>query len=296
MKANSIREVEIPGLSIFRRGKVRDVYKLDGNLLFVASDRISCFDVVLPDAIPYKGVVLNKISSFWFDLTKNIVSNHCLSLDVSDYPELANYSGILNGRSMVVKRAEPVPFECIVRGYLAGSGWKDYQKTGQVSGIKIKKGMQEAQKFEQSIFTPSTKEDFGHDITVSFDYMKNKIGSELSSKIRDKSIELYNFAEQYAGERGIIIADTKFEFGLLNGELVLIDELFTPDSSRFWPQDSYKPGESQLSYDKQYVRDWLETTGWDKTPPAPNLPEDIIEKTSKKYLAAYKAITEQDLF
>ncbi|HEO64108.1 MAG TPA: phosphoribosylaminoimidazolesuccinocarboxamide synthase [Candidatus Omnitrophica bacterium] len=296
MKANSVREIDIPNLSIFRRGKVRDVYELDGSLLFVASDRISCFDVVLPDAIPYKGVVLNRLSHFWFGLTKDIIGNHCLGLNISEYPGLESYADLLKGRSMIVKRAEPVPFEYIVRGYLAGSGWKDYRNTREVSGIKLAEGMKEAQKFQEPIFTPSTKEDSGHDVAVSFDFMKDKIGSRLASEIRAKSIELYNFAEKYAGERGIIIADTKFEFGLLGGELMLIDELFTPDSSRFWPKESYREGRSQESYDKQYVRDWLENSGWDKTPPAPNLPGDIIERTSKKYLAAYKSITGEDLF
>ncbi|MDP8216853.1 MAG: phosphoribosylaminoimidazolesuccinocarboxamide synthase [Candidatus Kaelpia imicola] len=295
MKVNSVKEISIESLNIFRRGKVRDIYELNGDLLFVATDRISCFDVVLPDPIPLKGIVLNKLSLFWFDLTKDLVSNHLISSDVSEVTQLSGYHDILKDRSIIVKKTEPLPFECVVRGYLSGSGWKDYKKEGKVSGVELKKELLESQKLDQPIFTPSTKEDSGHDMAVSFDYVADKIGLELASKIRDKSLELYFFAHNYAETRGIIIADTKFEFGILDGKLILIDEVLTPDSSRFWPKDEYTPGRAQNSFDKQYVRDWLESTGWDKTPPAPNLPQEVIEKTTQKYLFGYKNIAGVDL-
>ncbi|MDP8233880.1 MAG: phosphoribosylaminoimidazolesuccinocarboxamide synthase [Candidatus Saelkia tenebricola] len=295
MKVKLIEGIEIPELKLFKRGKVRDVYECRNELLFVATDRISCFDVVLLDAIPYKGIVLTQLSSFWFDLTKDIVKNHIFSKDISDLEELASYREDLKGRSVIVKKSNPVSFECVVRGYLAGSGWKDYQKTGSVSGVKLPTGLIQAQKLPEPIFTPSTKEDTGHDMAVSFDYVKDHIGVELASKLRDLSIRLYQFAENFAAERGIIIADTKFEFGLLDDNLILIDEILTPDSSRFWPKDQYLPGKSQVSFDKQYVRDWLEATDWDKTPPAPRLPQEVIEKTSDKYLLAYKMLAGEEL-
>jgi phosphoribosylaminoimidazole-succinocarboxamide synthase len=267
----------------------------EGRLLFVATDRVSCFDVVLEDPIPYKGIVLTGLSIFWFNLTKEIIDNHFITAEVEEIDELKPYKELLQGRSMVVKKTQPIPFECVVRGYLAGSGWRDYKKKGEVSGIKLPDGLVEAQKLEEPIFTPSTKEEKGHDIPVSFKYMEDKIGKELAQRIRDVSIKIYEFAANYAEERGIIIADTKFEFGLLDGKLVLIDELLTPDSSRFWPKEEYRPGGPQVSFDKQYLRDWLESTGWDKTPPAPRLPEDVIRNTSQKYLLAYKLLVGKDL-
>jgi phosphoribosylaminoimidazole-succinocarboxamide synthase len=295
MRTSSIREVDIAGLKLFRRGKVRDVYELDDKLLFVATDRISCFDVVLPDPIPLKGVVLNKISLLWFELTKDIIANHFLSSDISGITELKDYQDILKERAIVVKKAEPLAFECIVRGYLSGSGWKDYKREGKVSGVEPEEGLEESQKLKEPIFTPSTKAESGHDLAVSFQEVVEGLGLELASKVRDKSIELYSFAHDYALERGIIIADTKFEFGLLDGEIILIDEVLTPDSSRFWPKDKYSPGRAQESFDKQYVRDWLESIGWDKNPPAPSLPQDVIERTTQKYLLGYKNIAGIDL-
>ncbi len=290
MKVKLIEQVEIPELRLFKRGKVRDVYEYQDKLLFVATDRISCFDVVLSDAIPYKGVVLNQLSLFWFGLTESIVKNHLISSDISEFKELLQYKDTLEGRSMIVKKSSPMPFECVVRGYLAGSGWKDYQKNGSVSGVKLPSGLIQAQKLPEPIFTPSTKEETGHDMAVSFSYMKDKIGVELAGKIKDISIKLYQFAEDFASQRGIIIADTKFEFGLIDEELILIDEILTPDSSRFWPKVEYSAGKFQVSFDKQYVRDWLESTGWDKVYPAPKLPGEIIQRTSGKYLLAYKML------
>lgn len=296
MKGNLVTKTDLEGLKLFKRGKVRDIYELDeGRLLFVATDRVSCFDVVLEDPIPYKGIVLTQLSIFWFDLTKEIIDNHFITAGVEEIDELRPYKELLQGRSMVVRRIQPIPFECVVRGYLAGSGWRDYKEKGEVSGIKLPGGLVEAQKLEEPIFTPSTKEERGHDIPVSFEYVEDKIGKELAQRIRDLSIKIYEFAASYAEERGIIIADTKFEFGILDGKLVLIDELLTPDSSRFWPKEEYKPGGPQVSFDKQYLRDWLESTGWNKTPPAPKLPEDVIRNTSEKYLLAYRLLVGKDL-
>jgi len=295
MKVNLVDRVELPNLKLFKRGKVRDIYELDDRLLLVATDRVSCFDVVLDDPIPYKGVVLTQLSVFWFQKTENIIPNHLITSSVEGISQLDSYSEILEGRTMVVKKSQPIPFECVVRGYLAGSGWRDYKNTGEVSGIKLPPGLKEAEKLEEPIFTPSTKEETGHDMAVTFDYMVDKIGEDLAVKIKEKSIELYQFGSQYAEQRGIIIADTKFEFGILDGELILIDELFTPDSSRFWPKDEYQPGKSQVSFDKQYLRDWLESTGWDKTSPPPRLPQDVIHRTSEKYRLAFKMLTARDI-
>ncbi|MCD6080079.1 MAG: phosphoribosylaminoimidazolesuccinocarboxamide synthase [Candidatus Omnitrophica bacterium] len=295
MKVNLVDRVELPNLKLFKRGKVRDIYELDDRLLLVATDRVSCFDVVLDDPIPYKGVVLTQLSVFWFQKTENIIPNHLITSSVEGISQLDSYSEILEGRTMVVKKSQPIPFECVVRGYLAGSGWRDYKNTGEVSGIKLPPGLKEAEKLKEPIFTPSTKEETGHDMAVTFDYMVDKIGEDLAVKIKEKSIELYQFGSQYAEQRGIIIADTKFEFGILDGELILIDELFTPDSSRFWPKDEYQPGKSQVSFDKQYLRDWLESTGWDKTSPPPRLPQDVIHRTSEKYRLAFKMLTARDI-
>ena len=283
-------------LKLFRRGKVRDVYDLGDRLLIVSSDRISCFDVVLPSGIPYKGKVLTALSLFWFDLIKGIVPHHLITADVNEYPkELQKYKKELQGRSMLVLKTKPLPVECVVRGYLSGSGWKEYKEKQSVCGIKLPEGLKESDKLSTIIFTPSTKENKGHDINVDQKYVEMQIGKELADKISRLSIEIYSVASDYALKKGIIIADTKFEFGLCNNDLVLIDEILTPDSSRFWPKEHYKPGQGQPSFDKQFVRDYLETLDWDKNPPAPKLPEDIIKKTSEKYLDAYKKLTGKEL-
>ena len=275
------------------QGKVRDIFDLGDQLLIVATDRISAFDVVLPDPIPYKGEVLTKISLFWFDLLGDIVPNHLLSADECDLPEsLADHASALRGRFMLVKKAEVFPVECIVRGYLAGSGWKEYQEHGTVCGQALPEGLVESSRLPEPIFTPSTKAAIGeHDENISFEQMVGIIGAEAAERLRDVSIALYSAARDHAATRGIIIADTKFEFGLVDGEITLIDEVLTPDSSRFWPADEYEPGRGQASFDKQFVRDWLETTDWDKKPPAPALPEDVIVMTAEKYVEAYETIT-----
>ena len=277
------------------QGKVRDIFDLGDRLLIVATDRLSAFDVVLPDPIPYKGQVLTQISLFWFDLLGGIVPNHLLSADVADLPaELAESAEVLAGRSMLVKKAEVFPVECIVRGYLAGSGWKEYQASGTVCGQELPPGLLESSELPEPIFTPSTKAAAGdHDENISFERMIEIVGADAAGRLRDAAIALYSAARSYAAERGIIIADTKFEFGLVDGEITLIDEVLTPDSSRFWPADEYEPGHGQPSFDKQFVRDWLEASGWDKTPPAPALPEDIIVMTAEKYVEAYELITGQ---
>jgi phosphoribosylaminoimidazole-succinocarboxamide synthase len=297
IKEKAVGEVEIPGVPIFKRGKVRNVFDLGDKLLIVATDRISAFDFVLPSLIPYKGKVLTQISRFWFDYTTLICPNHMISTEISDLPsDFQPYAGLLEKRSMLVKKTKVVPIECVVRGYLSGSGWKEYQETGKICGIKLPKGLQESSRLDEPIFTPSTKADVGHDENITFKEMERITGSELAEKIREVSLELYKRASLYAISKGIIIADTKFEFGLdENGELILIDELFTPDSSRFWPLSTYAPGKSQPSLDKQYVRDYLISTGWDrKTPPPPPLPEEIIEQTSKRYLEIYRLLTERN--
>lgn len=279
-------------LKLFKRGKVRDVYDLGDKLLIVSTDRISCFDVVLPCGIPYKGNVLTNISCFWFDFIKDIVPHHLITCDVNEYPPVVQkYSSELSGRSMLVKKTNSLPVECIVRGYLSGSGWGEYQKSRSICGIRLPAGLIESQKLPQPIFTPSTKEDRGHDINVSQKHVESILGADITEKLRAISIAIYEKAAGYAKERGIIIADTKFEFGLYNNELMLIDEVLTSDSSRFWPTEQYKPGCAQFSFDKQFVRDYLEGIHWNKTPPAPQLPEEIIEKTSQKYLEAYERLT-----
>ena len=289
-----VAEVELPGIPVFKKGKVRNVFDLGDKLLIVATDRLSAFDFVLPSLIPYKGKVLTQISRFWFDFTSLVCPNHMISTEISYFPaECQPYAELLAKRSMLVKKTRVVPIECVVRGYLAGSGWKEYQETGKVCGIKLPKGLEESSRLEEPIFTPSTKADVGHDENISFKEMEKMVGSGLSEKIRKISLELYTKASLYAISKGIIIADTKFEFGLAeNDELLLIDELFTPDSSRFWPLASYAPGKSQPSLDKQFVRDYLISTGWDrKTPPPPPLPEEIISQTSKRYLEIYQLLT-----
>ncbi len=290
----AVGEVELPGIPIFKKGKVRNVFDLGDRLLIVATDRISAFDFVLPSLIPYKGQVLTQLSRFWFDYTFLVCRNHMISTEISDFPaQLRQYADLLYKRSMLVKKARVIPVECVVRGYLSGSGWKEYQETGKVCGIKLPKGLQESSRLDEPIFTPSTKADVGHDENITFKEMEKIVGSELSDKIRKISLELYQKASLYAISKGIIIADTKFEFGLdENEELMLVDELFTPDSSRFWPLATYSPGKSQPSLDKQYVRDYLLSTGWDrKTPPPPSLPPEIIEQTSRRYLEIYRLLT-----
>ena len=293
---NLLRDTDFMEVKPFVKGKVRDMFDLGDKILIVVTDRISAFDCVFPNLIPHKGNVLNSIAEFWFEYTKDIVSNHVITTDVSSYPEPFNkYIDQLQGRSMLVKKVEIIPVECIVRGYLEGSGLKDYNKTGEVCGIKLKDGLLQAAKLEEPIFTPSTKAEQGHDINVTFEQLLKEIDSNLAHQLKDTSIALYKKVSEYALSKGLILADTKFEFGLLNGKLVVADEMFTPDSSRFWDANDYEPGRAQKSFDKQYLREYLETLDWDKTPPAPKLPENVIEKTSMKYLEAYKILTGKEL-
>ena len=296
MKKDVLLYSDFKDLKLFRRGKVRDVYDLGDKLLIVSTDRISCFDVVLPCGIPYKGEVLTSISRFWFKLIEDILPHHLISCDVEEYPaELGKYKFQLVGRSMLVKKTKSLPVECIVRGYLSGSGWKEYLKSQSVCGIKLPAGLKESSKLPEIIFTPSTKAEEGHDINVPADYVDKLLGPEVSGKLAALSKAIYRKAAEFALGKGIIIADTKFEFGMQNNQIILIDEVLTPDSSRFWPQNDYQPGRPQASFDKQFVRDYLETLDWDKTPPAPKLPQEIIEKTSAKYLEAYRLLTGKDL-
>ena len=284
---------DFPDLELYASGKVRDLYKVNGDhLLFVATDRISAFDYVLATGIPQKGRVLTQLSLFWFDFLKDIVSNHLATATVDQYPaELQKYGAQLRGRSMLVVHADMVAIECVVRGYLSGSGWKEYKAGGTVCGIPLPAGLRESDKLPEPIFTPAIKASSGHDENISFDHVVQLAGHELSEKLRDLSIKIYQAAADYAATRGIIIADTKFEFGHTPGGLVLADEVLTPDSSRFWPVDKYKPGGAQESFDKQYVRDYLESIRWDKQPPAPGLPPDVAAKTSEKYVEAYTRLT-----
>jgi phosphoribosylaminoimidazole-succinocarboxamide synthase len=289
MMAETLRITSFPDIELFKRGKVRDVYDLKDKLLVVSTDRISCFDVVLPTCIPHKGEVLTKLSLFWFELTKGVVPNHLITAEVNNYPaELSKYKDILKGRSMLVKKAKPIPVECIVRGYLSGSGWKEYQQSQSICGIKLPSGLRESDKLPEPIFTPSTKEDVGHDVNVSQDYVEQELGKDITSQLRELSLALYLKASAYAESKGIIIADTKFEFGLYQDKVILIDEVLTPDSSRFWPKDRYQPGQAQPSFDKQFVRDYLETLNWNKTVPGPDLPKEIVEQTSSKYQTMLK--------
>lgn len=293
-KTKSIGEIDIPGLPVFKKGKVRNVFDLGERLLIVATDRISAFDFVLPSLIPHKGKVLTQISRFWFDFTSLVCPNHMISTEIADFPaELHPYADLLEKRSMLVKKTRVIPVECVVRGYLSGTGWKEYQETGRVCGIKLPKELQESSRLGEPIFTPSTKADVGHDQNITYKEMEKIAGEKLAEKIKKISLELYQKASLYAISRGVILADSKFEFGLdENNELLLIDELFTPDSSRFWPLAEYAPGRSQVSLDKQFVRDYLISTGWDrKTPPPPALPEEIIEQTSRRYLEIYQLLT-----
>ena len=298
MSAATLLQTSLSNLKLVRRGKVRDVYAVDDDsLLIVATDRISAFDCILPTPIERKGEVLTALSEFWFEKLGHVVANHLIASRIEDMPEpLRRHSEILARRSMLVKRAEVFPVECVVRGYLVGSGWKDYKRTGEVCGHKLPEGLQESAKLPEAIFTPSTKAEQGHDENITEDQVRDLIGAEQTALLRDTSLRLYTEAHNYARERDIIIADTKFEFGLdQNGELLLVDEVLTPDSSRFWPADSYEPGRSQPSFDKQFVRDYLETLDWDKQPPAPAIPPEVATATTARYLEAYRLLTGKEL-
>ena len=288
-------ETTLP-LPLAGRGKVRDIYNLGEHLLFIASDRISAFDCILGSGIPCKGQVLTQMSLFWFEFLRETVATHLLTANVNQYPEeLSPYRRTLQGRSMLVKRAQMIPVECVARGYLAGSGWKEYQAEGKVCEISLPPGLRDGDQLPEPIFTPATKAQSGHDMNVPFDYIVNTVGRELATRLRDLTLTIYNKAARYALDRGIILADTKFEFGFIGEQLVLADEVLTPDSSRWWPADTYRPGGPQPSFDKQYVRDYLETLTWDKKPPAPALPEEVIRKTSEKYQEAYTRLTGRQL-
>jgi phosphoribosylaminoimidazole-succinocarboxamide synthase len=287
-------DIELPGLHLFKKGKVRNVFEVDDKLLIVATDRISAFDFVLPSLIPQKGAVLTQLSRFWFEYTSLVIDNHLVAADVDRFPPvLQKYRDVLDKRSMLVRKTRVVPIECVVRGYLSGSGWKEYKASGKVCGIKLPAGLREADRLEEPIFTPSTKADVGHDENISFKEMEKTVGSALAKKIRKISLELFQKASLHALSKGIIIADTKFEFGLEGDDLVLIDEIFTPDSSRFWPLATYEPGKGQPSLDKQFVRDYLESTSWDKKSDPPVLPPAIIAKTSEKYLEIFRLLTDK---
>jgi len=291
--ANLVLKTDFPDLKLVARGKVRDIYDLGETLLIVTTDRISAFDVIMNEGIPDKGYVLTQISAFWFHQMEDIIPNHIISTEVKDFPaQCQKYAADLEGRSMLVKKAKPLPAECIVRGYISGSGWKDYKATGSICGIKLPAGLVESAKLEEPIFTPSTKAELGtHDENISFDKMVELVGKDLAEKVRDVTIAIYKRARDIADAKGIIIADTKFEYGIHNGELIIIDECMTPDSSRFWPKDSYKPGGAQPSFDKQFLRDYLETLDWNKTAPAPPLPAEIVQKTGEKYMEALVRLT-----
>jgi phosphoribosylaminoimidazole-succinocarboxamide synthase len=298
MEPKTVKTIELPGITKVNSGKVREIFEIEGALLLVASDRLSAFDVILPDPIPHKGRVLTQMSKFWFDRVADaeIVDHHVITVEANEFPEaLSEYQDVLAFRSMLVKKCQPLPIECVVRGYMAGSGWKEYQSTGEICGIPLPSGLQESDELPEPIFTPATKEVSGHDVNISFERAAEIVGLELASQVRDLSLKIYTTARDYARSRGIIICDTKFEFGIADSQLILIDEVLTPDSSRFWPADEYEPGKSQPSFDKQFVRDYLETLDWDKTPPGPKLPVEIISATSERYLEAYKKLAGKDL-
>jgi phosphoribosylaminoimidazole-succinocarboxamide synthase len=289
-------QTDFPELTLHARGKVRDLYSLNEQLLFVATDRISAFDYVLATGIPEKGRVLTQLSLFWFDFLKDTVMNHLVTANVDQYPApLKKYADDLRGRSMLVTKAQMIDIECVARGYLSGSGWKEYQQTGAVCGIKLPAGLKESDKLPEPIFTPATKALSGHDENISIEEMAKRTGKELAEKLRDLTLKIYKTAADYAAGRGIIIADTKFEFGQTSQGLILADEVLTPDSSRFWPADKYQPGKAQESFDKQFVRDYLEAIKWNKQPPAPSLPEDVARKTSEKYIEAYRILAGREL-
>jgi len=291
-----LTETHLPGIALRARGKVRDIYEVGPHLLLVTTDRISAFDCILPTGVPRKGEVLNRLSLFWFDFLGDAIENHILTDRVEEYPaELQPFVGQLKGRSVLVKKAEMVQVECVARGYLSGSGWKEYKASGSVCGIRLPDGLEESSRLPEPIFTPATKAETGHDINISFETAASQFGSDLMTRLRDLTLAIYKRAGKYAETRGIIIADTKFEFGFIDGRLVLADEVLTPDSSRFWPQDQYRPGGPQPSYDKQFVRDYLESVQWNKQPPAPALPDDVTRRTSEKYQEAYRLLTGQTL-
>jgi phosphoribosylaminoimidazole-succinocarboxamide synthase len=293
----AVCETDFGDIKLLKRGKVRDIYDLGDKLLMIATDRISAFDVVMPNPIPDKGKILSKISLFWFEAIRPLVQNHVISSNVAEYPaECRKYSEELDGRSMLVKKAEPLPIECVVRGYLSGSGWSSYQEHGEVCGIRLPKGLQESDKLPEPVFTPSTKEEVGtHDINIDFDETVKRIGRKLAERVKELSIEIYIKGSKLAAQKGIIIADTKFEFGIVGNKIIIIDEVLTPDSSRFWPKDSYRPGGPQLSFDKQYLRDYLTSIKWNRRPPAPSLPKDVVDNTRSKYMEALKRLTGAEL-
>jgi phosphoribosylaminoimidazole-succinocarboxamide synthase len=291
-----ILETNLAGVERYGRGKVRDVYSVNDGLVIVATDRISAFDYILPTGIPDKGKVLTQLSTFWFDFLRDLTPTHFLTANVDDYPQpLPDFRDQLEGRSMLVKRAKMIEIECVARGYISGSGWKEYKQQGTVCGIKLPGGLKESDKLPEPIFTPATKAQTGHDENVSFEHVVSLIGQDLAARLRDLTLNIYTRAAQYAETRGIIIADTKFEFGFVGDELVLGDEVLTPDSSRFWPAEMYKPGGAQFSYDKQFVRDYLESIHWNKQPPAPQLPEEVAVRTGEKYRQVYHLLTGREL-
>jgi phosphoribosylaminoimidazole-succinocarboxamide synthase len=291
-----VLETDLDGLTLLRRGKVRDIYDLGEKLLIVATDRISAFDYVLGSGIPDKGRVLTQLSAFWFDHLGDLVPHHCLAVDVDTFPaSLRPYRDVLEGRSMIVRKTSPLPIECVARGYLTGSGWKDYQRTGEVCGVALPPGLVESARLPESIFTPATKAESGHDENISEARAAEIVGADILRQVRAITLSIYERGVEHAQESGIIVADTKVEFGLAGDTLVLIDEVLTPDSSRFWPADTYEPGRSQPSFDKQFVRDYLEQVGWNKQPPVPALPDDVVQRTREKYLDAYRRLTGREL-
>jgi phosphoribosylaminoimidazole-succinocarboxamide synthase len=290
-----VSETNLP-LKAFKKGKVRDIYELNDKLLLTVTDRISAFDHVLHEPIPSKGVCLTQLSAFWFDYFKDLVPSHMITADFEEFPnDLKHHQPVLEGRSMLVKKAKVFPIECIVRGYISGSAWKSYQKDGTVCGIKLPEGMKESEKFPEPLFTPSTKADTGHDENISYEKMKEIIGEEDAEKLKELSLRMYKEGSEYARKKGIIIADTKFEFGKIGDQIIVVDEVLTPDSSRFWPADEYEPGKRQPSFDKQYLRDYLSNTGWDKNSNPPNLPDEVVNGTKKRYQEAYEKITGEKL-
>ncbi len=287
-----ISETRLPGIKSFSIGKVRDIYDLDDRILIVATDRLSAFDVVLPTAIPYKGKILTGLSEFWFDFTRSIVDNHFITADMAEFPsELQKYKGILAGRSMIARKAKRINIECVARAYIAGSAWRSYREKGSICGIKLPPGLKESDKLPEPIFTPTTKAESGHDMELTQSQVEDMVGTDVAREIKEKSLQILTAASAEVESKGLILSDTKFEFGFYEDDIILIDEVLTPDSSRFWPMDDYGPGRSQNSFDKQYVRDYLEEINWDKKPPAPVLPEEVVRKTTERYFEAYRRIT-----
>ncbi len=287
-----IRETSLTDVKPFSIGKVRDIYDLDDRLLIIATDRLSAFDVVLPTGIPCKGKILTALSEFWFNFTENIIDNHLITADVNEFPsELQKYSDVLAGRSMIVKKAQRIDVECVARAYLAGSAWRAYREKGSICGIKLPPGLKESDKLPEPIFTPTTKAESGHDMEMTQSEVEDMVGSDVAQEIKEKSLRILAAASSEVESKGLILSDTKFEFGFYDGAIILIDEVFTPDSSRFWPMDDYEPGRPQKSFDKQYVRDYLDGLDWDKTPPGPNLPDEVVRRTTQRYFEAYRRIT-----